>query len=173
MTTDEAIAFLEAHQPMPPDDKGTQEEIDDWIEAFNHAMQLEPPDPRFISLFLNSFPKRMEIGAYQEVESLLARYDASLVVPPLINALESKNPSIQSFAAEFSRYFPDPRLTSPLIATLKFGFAESRAFAAMALAFHPGALVDQALAEALRRERDRDVRGSIEDTIAERLGIEF
>ncbi len=172
MTTNEAIAFLTAHQPMPPDDMGTQEEIDQWIESFNHAMQLEPPDPRFISLFLNSFPERIEIGAYQNVDSLLARYEADIVVPELISALDSSNPSIQGFAAQFSRHYPDPRLISPLLAALNSRFADSRAFAAMSLASQLGPLIDQALTEALRRERDPDVRESIEDTIAERLGIE-
>ena len=55
MTTPEALAFLQAHQPTPDDERlhSQPEPMPTYDGVRRHF--VEPPDPRCVPLLLNSF----------------------------------------------------------------------------------------------------------------------
>jgi hypothetical protein len=87
MEKEDALKFLELHQPMPPD-----EEIDnELIEKYDDVRKyfLGNKDIRCIPLFLNSFGFIDGLGVYQLVEDVITMYEERDVVPSLIKSLSS------------------------------------------------------------------------------------
>lgn len=91
MDRETAIAFLKEHQPMPPDDKVTNEVITKFVEVVLWLDEYVPehPDPVFIPLLLNSFGEDTDLGVYETVEDILRYYPVEDLLPHLPAALQS------------------------------------------------------------------------------------
>jgi len=74
MDVTNALAFLERHQPLPPDDQLSADLIREYDEV--RKFFIEHPDPRCIPLFLNSFGDESCFGVYQLVEGRLSPVSA-------------------------------------------------------------------------------------------------
>lgn len=85
MTADEAIAFLERHQPMPSDHRITEKEgamfaaILKFFEAH--------PDKRSIPLLLGSVSADTGLGMYEHIKFVLLRHQKEEVTPHLRRVL--------------------------------------------------------------------------------------
>jgi len=87
MTTLEALAFLQQHQPLPNDELLAQNLalIETYDEVIRHF--AAHPDPRCVALFLNSFGGADGLGVYQMVENALYPLDYDVVVQALLQQL--------------------------------------------------------------------------------------
>ena len=172
MTTDEALAFLAAHQPMPncPASPGEPELTDELCNRCIDALdcfsdETNRPDPRCIPLLLGSFPDRTGIGMYNRVEEVVMRYPADVVVPHLEGTLRSDRSGVRYWSAQIVASFPDPRLIEPLAALLRDDDRDVRFFAVVALAEIDSARVTPQLERTLRTESDDEIRTVLEDTL--------
>src|SRR6516162_9871217 len=108
MTTEQALAFLQAHQPMP-DDRDLSEAL---IRKYDEIRQffLAHPNPRCIPLFLTSFGAGDGLGVYQLVEDVVRRFSRETVVPHLQHGLAHPQRSSRYWNAEIAAHFPSPAL---------------------------------------------------------------
>jgi hypothetical protein len=112
MEKEDALKFLELHQPMPPD-----EEIDnELIEKYDDVRKyfLENKDIRCIPLFLNSFGFINGLGVYQLVEDVITMYEERDVIPSLIKSLSSNYYSVRYWNAQIASNFFSEELIEPL-----------------------------------------------------------
>ena len=131
MDTEAALAFLEAHQPMPDDSDLDENLINEYDDVRRHF--LEHPDERCIRLFLNSFGWIDGLGVYQLVEDVLAQFPPERVVPHLAAALQSSHQSVRYWSAQIAANFPDEELIGPLRQLLESGDFDTRYAAVTAL----------------------------------------
>lgn len=115
MTKEEALNFLESHQPMPSDENLSSELIGAYEKV--RVFFKNNPDNRCIPLFLNSFGGKDGYGVYQMVDEVICMYDKELVIPYIMEAIRVDNINIQFHAIEFAADFPDKRLY-PLLSGL-------------------------------------------------------
>lgn len=113
MDAAEAIAFLEAHQPMGPDLELSQEEIDGW-DAATRAL-TGSTDPRVPSLILTSFGEGDGLGTYQLVDDVLRSLPRDGVIEALLPALRSEHGSVRSWSMEMAMDFPDSSLVGEAV----------------------------------------------------------
>lgn len=85
MKTDHAIAFLNAHQPMPSDHKITDSEGAIFAEIVKHFE--ENPDPRCIPLLVGAVSKSTGLGMYEHIRFVLMAHSKAQVVPHLQEGL--------------------------------------------------------------------------------------
>jgi HEAT repeat protein len=172
MDTEEALAFLSRHQPLPPDAGWTDELAERYAEVRDYF--AHSPDPRCIPLLLNSFGQGSGFGNYQLVEDVMAQFPADLVVPNLVEALRHGTPSVRYWCAQIAAYFPESRLVGPLRDLLMTGDEDSQLAAVTALERIPDERVDDVFRQALRRELSNEAREFIVDALEIRRGqIEF
>ncbi|MBN1852086.1 MAG: hypothetical protein JW829_05150 [Pirellulales bacterium] len=79
MKTDDAISFLESHQPMPGDHEISDEEGETFAEIIKHFEKN--PDPRCIPLLIGTVSKNTGLGMYDHIKFVLmahAREDVIL-----------------------------------------------------------------------------------------------
>ena len=69
MKPEEALEFLERHQPMPPDEQLTEALIGKYDEAWRAVKDSD--DPRVAGLLLNSFGEGDGWGVYSLVDEAL------------------------------------------------------------------------------------------------------
>lgn len=112
MTTEEALLFLEQHQPMPSDSELSQEEIKKYDDVRRFFMNEK--DARCIPLFLNSFGYIDCFGVYQLVEDVICQFSTEEVIPHLKDALNSKQYSILYWNAHIASSFPSNELLQQL-----------------------------------------------------------
>lgn len=112
MTTDEALHFLQSHQPLPP----THVVSEDAIRRFDEVRQffLTHLDNRCIRLLLNSFGEGDGHGVYQLVEDTILVYPQHLVIPALVDGLCSPHGSVREWNAEIAANYSHPDLVLPL-----------------------------------------------------------
>ena len=110
--TEAALDFLKQNQPMPDDDRLTEELITEYDEI--RLFFIVNHDPRCIPLFLNSFGKGDGFGVYQLVEDVIAAYPVDWVVPCIDLALRSADPNIRYWCAQIAERFPVYDLIEPL-----------------------------------------------------------
>lgn len=91
MTKNEALLFLEHHQPMPADTALTQELIDVYDEVRQYF--VAHPAKEAIILFLRSFGEGDGWGVYQLVEDVFYKCDSSDVIMSLRLILEDESVS--------------------------------------------------------------------------------
>ena len=113
MTCELAIAFLEANQPLPPDEDLSQEQIDTFDQVRRFA--TENPDPRFIPLMLHSFGEGSCYGVYQVCDRVFRQYESEEVVPHLVSALASPHWGVRYWTVQWACEFPDQSLIAELI----------------------------------------------------------
>lgn len=112
ITKVEAISFLEKHQPMPSDKEVTEDEIKKYEEV--RTFFINNPDERCIPLFLNSFGGKDGLGTYQMVEDVIAMYNKKIVLPCILQALNSSYDSVKYWCIQIAANFPDESLMLPL-----------------------------------------------------------
>jgi HEAT repeats len=131
MTTDEAIAFLQQHQPMPPDDDWSQELADEFLSVCKYLSKH--PDLRTVPLMLNCFGNGDGLGLYSEVEVALDRFPVDVVVQHLRKALESSQVSVRRRCLEILPEYADRSLLPQIVRSLRSSDLEEQAWAANAL----------------------------------------
>jgi len=154
--TEQALEFLKAHQPMPPETEVPEEDIRRY-ESVRRHFELNPV-VECIPLFLHSFQRDAGLGVYQMVEDVLLKFPPDVVIPYLIEALYSANTGSRFWAAQFASSFPDKRLVAPLCARLRDDDAGVRLFAADALDAIGDPSTVATLEMAMSTEKDEQVR---------------
>ena len=160
MTFDEALAFLEAHQPMPDDADLSKELIEQYDEV--RKFLLQNPDERCIGPLLASFGDGDGFGVYQLVEDVLKQFDESKVVPHLKQGLQSPIRSVRYWNAEISANFPSGELVADLSALLRDPDQDVRAAAVIALGQIKSVASKSVLRNALSAEANVHVRSLIQ-----------
>ena len=112
MDTEKALDFLKQYQPMPDDLELTETQIDIYDNV--RKFFVDNPDERCIPLFLNSFGRWGGYGVYQLVDEVFWHFDKEIVVPYLVNSLQSEHEGVCYWNAQIACDFPDKRLTKPL-----------------------------------------------------------
>jgi len=112
MDSAEALAFLRAHQPMPPDD-ALEESL---IEQFDTVRRyfIVHPDAACIPLLLGAFGDGMGFGVYQVCDDVLRPFSREQIAPHLAVALASTRASTRWWAAHWAMEFPHPSLFSAI-----------------------------------------------------------
>jgi HEAT repeat protein len=158
VTPSEAIDFLRAHQPMPPDTDLT----DELIGRYNEARQVlrDHPDDLAIPLLLNSFGDGNGFGVYQLVDDTLRAYDRDRVVETLERSLRSALSSVRLWSIDIALEYPDARLIPPVVDLLSSADRDIRYFAVQYLInLEIGPTdVGAALLAALQVEQDEEIR---------------
>lgn len=85
MTTEEALEFLQHHQPMPSDWDITDEEGEAFAAILVWFQQH--PDPRCVPLLVNSVSLDTGLGMYEHIGFVLMAHDKDAVVPHLRRGL--------------------------------------------------------------------------------------
>lgn len=145
MTKTEAIFYLQQHQPMPNDGELKEKDAKKYEEV--RCYFLAHPDERCIPLFLNSFGGKDGLGVYQMVEDVIISFDKNIVLPYIMDALNSQNDSVKYWTAQIASNFPEVCLFEPLVELLKcqdidIKFAVITALAQIALS---GKMVDEVI----------------------------
>lgn len=112
MNTEEALIFLEQHQPMPSDKNLTEDLINRYDDVRKYF--IENRDVRCVPLFLNSFGFIDGFGVYQLIEDIIIQYESKEVVPHLEKALMSDHYSIRYWNAQIASNFTSEELILPL-----------------------------------------------------------
>ncbi len=170
MTTPDALAFLQAHQPLPDDDGLGQRP--DLMETYHEVLQhlRNHPDPRCIPLLLRSFGGWNGFGLYQTVEVVLYEFDEQLVVTELYQQLAQAtplNPCTLYWHVQLSILFPHMSLFEPLAAVLNHPLANIRAATAYALSQLEAERVVPVLQLQLAVEDDDDVADALREVLEE------
>lgn len=85
MTSDEAIAFLEQHQPMPSDFDITDAEGEMYANLLKHFEDC--PDDRCVPLLINSVSADTGLGMYEHIKFVLMAHSSDAVIPHLREGL--------------------------------------------------------------------------------------
>lgn len=169
ITTDEALRFLEDHQPMPDDSQLTEDLIARYNEVRIHFLQS--PDERAIPLFLRSFGNGSGFGSYQLIEDVLAQFPGSVVVPYLTEVLQRGEGQIGYWATQIAARFPSERLIPALAKKLTSEDFDTRYAAVTALEQIPSESATETLREALLVESDSELRELIDDVLRARRSV--
>lgn len=155
MNPEDGLAFLAAHQPLPPDSELTNTVIDQYGDVLKHFRRH--PDARCIPLLLNSFGAGSGLGVYQIVEDTVRAHEVRDVLPHLVTALANPAGSVQYWAAQIAEYYPSTQLVAPLSALLSHRSSDVRSAAAAALEGIDDPRVRVVLQDALQRESEPDI----------------
>jgi HEAT repeat protein len=166
MNTDEALAFLKGHQPLPATDEISEALLRRFDEVC--AFFAENPDERCVGLLLNAFGRGDGHGVYQMVEDTILKQDRNVVISALQQSLANRSGSVRFWSAQIAALFPSPLLIVPLVQVLAEGDDDERMAAVMGLEGIRSPEVVAALERALRSERDPEVQGLIHELLAER-----
>lgn len=117
LTVDEALAFLNDHQPMPSDREGSNDLFVryDQIRRFFQAN----PDVRCLPLFLGSFGDGDGRGNYQLVEDVFRQFPPGDVIPCLQETLQNGTSVSRYWAAQIASLFPATTLVGSLAECLQ------------------------------------------------------
>ncbi len=129
--TDEALAFLRQHQPLPPTEDMGADLLDRFEEVRRHF--VDAPDERAIPLLLGAVSQGDGHGVFQRVEDCLQQHPTHVVVPHLAAVLQEGRPEARYWAATFATAFPHADLIGPLGELVRTGDRECRTAAIMAL----------------------------------------
>ena len=168
MTTSEALAFLQAHQPMPDDDRlGAQPELmATYDEVRKHFIQH--PDLRCIPLWLNSFGGWDGFGMYQLVEDVFFQLDEQLVTQALLtNLLDVTRLSayVLYWNVQLCLSFPHAGMLPALAQVLNHPLPDIRTMAVYALGQLEADTVAPMLKQQLAMEDDTGVIAAIREVL--------
>ncbi len=163
MNKEEALQFLWANQPLPPDDQ-----LGERIVMFNEVRKFfqENYDPRCLEPLLNAFGDGSGFGVYQLVEDTVDRYPSELVVPQIHKALHSPHRGVRYWNAELAANFPSEILVDDLARLLDEDI-DLRYAAVTALAQIDAPSAKAALRNHLPREQDAELKEIILDALGE------
>ncbi|MDX2017014.1 MAG: hypothetical protein SFY95_05150 [Planctomycetota bacterium] len=129
--TDQALAFLQQHQPLPPTAEMSAALLDRFEEVRQHF--VDAPDERAIPLLLGALSQGDGHGVFQLVEDCLQQHPKHVVVPHLAAVLREGRPEARYWAATFATGFPHADLVKPLGELVRTGDSECSTAAIMAL----------------------------------------
>jgi HEAT repeat protein len=161
MTRDEAMEFLRSHQPLP--EFLNEEQQRGLLETVEYLS--EHPEPAALPLLLNIFGEGDAGGVYQTFDEVLGSYPQEDVVRQLAVALASDRRPVRYWAAQFAADFPDETLVEPLGTLAREGDFDMRYAAITALEQIASPAAAGILKNALRSERDPEIRALIEDAL--------
>lgn len=118
ITRQEALSFLNEHQPMPSDKDLKKEEIEKYEEV--RKFFLDNLDEQCIPLYLNSFGGKDGFGVYQMVEDVITMYDKEVVLPYILDTFNSSLENIIYWCVQIASNFSDDKLFAPLVKFLKY-----------------------------------------------------
>ncbi len=168
MDTEEALAFLAEHQPMPSDEDLTQDLIERYDEV--RELFLTQDDARCVPLFLGSFGEGSGWGIYQLVEDVIFRYPHDLVIPALDRALQSPYTSVRRWCLQIATNYSDHFLVPHYKRLLFSEDLDERIWSAHNIANNFSYLEDIAvLRQALASETNRDVRAILTQIVTDHL----
>lgn len=133
-TTDQALAFLRQHQPLPPTEGMGADLLDRFEEVRRHF--VDAPDERAIPLLLGALSQGDGHGVFQRVEDCLQQHPVHVVALHLAAVLREGRPESQYWAATFAMGCPHEDLIRPLGELVRTGDRECRTAAIMALDLH-------------------------------------
>lgn len=128
MNLQDALHFLEAHQPLP--DNAPPELIDQLKEVVVYL--YENPNVACIPLLLRCFAEWDNWTLYDSIQSVLKLFPMEKVIPHLISGLKCSK-TIRLWCADTARYFPSNELIDALAPLLQEGSSDLRLVAATAL----------------------------------------
>jgi hypothetical protein len=105
MDTEAALAFLAAHQPMPPDAQLSDDLIAEYDRVRAHFATVV--EDRSVPLLLGSFGDGSGFGVYQLVEDALRAQDPTLVRRSLVGSLASSHRGVRTWSLEIAADYPD------------------------------------------------------------------
>jgi hypothetical protein len=155
VTRDEALAFLQAHQPMPADSDLSEGLIAEYDEVRRYFQSH--PDDRAPALLLNSFGEGSGFGVYQLVADALRAHDREIVIDALIQSFQSDTPSVRSWSLEIALEYADARLDPYVQALLASDSRDDRYFAAAYLVDRDVAVPSSSLAAAQSGDMDEEL----------------
>lgn len=159
MTTDQALHFLRSNQPLPPTREISQELLEQFDEVRKHF--ASHPDNQSVPLLLNSFGEGDAHGVYQLVEEAILAHPENIVIPALLDGLQSSHSSVREWCSEIAANYPRPELIAPLVDILKRGSVDERLAAVTALQFAGFSEARNALESLLHEDIDNEVRKGI------------
>ena len=157
MTTDEALQFLQSHQPLPPTREVSESLLRQFSEVRKHF--AAHPDNRCVPLLLNSFGEGDGHGAYQLVEDTIRAHPENVVIPALLDALRNQSGSVRYWNAQIAAIYARPELLAPLAEILQRGNLDERIAAVTAL--------EAIGTPEARRELENALRSDVEDEVKE------
>jgi hypothetical protein len=162
MTPEEAIRFLEAHQPMPADADATEDLIREFDEARRSLEHHR--DPRTARLLLNALGEGDGLGVYQLLDETLRTLPRGDVVEALAQSLRSRVRSVRAWSMEMALDYPDRVLVPHATGLLGENDRDQRAFAAHFLAMFGGhdRTTVASVRAALAGEDDEEIRGVLQ-----------
>ncbi|WP_019636598.1 HEAT repeat domain-containing protein [Paenibacillus fonticola] len=155
MDLNEAIEFLRNNQPLVDDSVLEDETIKKYDEV--RKFFLSNPDPSCVPLLLNSFGNGDGFGVYQLIEDVIVKFDNELVLPHLINALDSEHKSVRYWNAQIASSFPDTILIEPLIKLLEEKDSDIRYASITALSQIDEESIIEKMKDILKKEDDKDI----------------
>lgn len=161
-----AIEFLRQHQPLPPDDELTDEEIEKYEEVCDYFERNA--DPECIPLFLHSFGEGTGDGLYQLVEDIIAKFSSGEVVPHLVHALGSPHESVRYWAAQIAAGYESPQLTEALLEIVRTDTPEIRGEAITALMSIEDPEIDNFFKHLAQTTTDEQLKEELEDVTSYR-----
>ena len=164
MNTEDALRFLELHQPMPSDEKIDKELIEKYDDIRNYF--LKNKDFRCVSLFLNSFGFINGLGVYQLVEDVIIMYEEKDVVPLLVKSLNSDYYSVRYWSTQIASNFSSKKLIETLSMLLDENNYDIK-FASLAAIERNDSLSKKTILEKyLLQENDEELRGFAHNIIS-------
>ena len=112
MNEKEASIFLEENQPLPDDEKLSEDLINKFVKVREYL--ISNPAPKFIPLMLNVFGDGSGFGTYQVCDDFFNKFEKNEIVPHLAKALKSQQRGVRYWASQWAMDFPDKRLV-PLL----------------------------------------------------------
>lgn len=162
MNTQEALAFLSQHQPMPDH---PEEALMDCYKRVTEWL-YHNPEPASVPLLIHSLAEWSDWLVYDGVQSILRCFEPHEVVPHLLKGCESPHHCVRLWSADSVRFFPDARFVQPLAAILEEPYVDLRLVAAASLESLNLPEVVAVAKDHLPRESDEEVREILEDIIA-------
>lgn len=156
MTRDEALAFLQEHQPLPPDRHMKK----DMIERYDDVRRFlaANPDVTCVRPFLGAFGDGDGLGVYQLAGGVLRSHPRTEVDQALAEALVSPHRSVRYWNAQLAAEFPSSGLVPLLLRLLDEDDRDIKYAALTALEQSSDASVVQELERFASTERDDELR---------------
>uniref|UniRef100_A0A7C2JZ41 HEAT repeat domain-containing protein n=1 Tax=Schlesneria paludicola TaxID=360056 RepID=A0A7C2JZ41_9PLAN len=165
MTADDALAFLRANQPLPPQSRCS----DELIQTLNEVREyfLASPDPRCIPLLLGVFNDGDGHGVFQLIDKVIWHFPNDDVLPHLVRSLSTGTPEAKYWSTQIATHYDDPVLAEPLI-VLAEQAGESQYFAVLALSLNLAVGVSSRLRKIRQTVTDSELIGLLDEVVAER-----
>jgi hypothetical protein len=169
MTHTEARLFLLDNQPLPPDDKISQDQLNSFDQV--RLFLADNPDESFIPLMLNAFGDGSGYGLYQVCDNVFRCFSTPKMAPHLEAAMRSPHKGVRYWATHWAPEFPDESLIPVLSERTRDKEADTDFFAIFALSVIFQRTGNRKALEILKRRRegetDQELLEVIDETIAE------